>query len=337
MQIFLAYMQKKVYLCTQIGDKLIQLVLTTYVKRLLEVILVAGVMVGCQRTPASFFHQQPVTRVAVTSCTHVGFIDALGELDKVVAVCNKDLIYTPLSDSVIDLGDAMSPNIERLLQAHVDVVFVSSYTQDKVAAQMKRLGLRVVDIHEWQESSPLQRTAWITTFGDVLGCRERADSIYQSVVARYDTLAASVLGVQGRMVMAGNDFRGTWYVPSGNTFMGKLFLDAGAQYAFYDDDRLSSIPLTMEKALLTFRDAEVWVGVNARTLAELKAMDKRYAWLRAYQTGNVYNWLAQSTPSGANNFWERGVVHPDEILKDLIEIVHPTGHHRLIYSAKVYE
>lgn len=285
-------------------------------------------LTACQApsTHNALSSNEKVERVAVTSCTHIGFLDALGQLDKVVAVCNKDLIYTSLPDSVIDLGDALSPNIEVLLRADIDVVFVSSYTQDKVAAKMEQLGLNVVYINEWQESTPLQRTAWVHTFGDVLGCRERADSIYSVVETRYDSLrtCAHAYNKQGVTIMSGNDFRGTWYVPAGNTFMGCLFKDAGAQYAFYTDSRSESIPLTLEKAISVFKDADVWVGTNARTMSELTNMDKRHSWLKPYQTKQVYNWLAQSNQQGANNFWERGVVRPDEILEDLIHIVHPT-------------
>lgn len=38
------------------------------------------------------------------------------------------------------------------------------------------------------------------------------------------------------------------------------------------------------------------------------------------------------TPSGANDFWERGVVHPDEVLGDIIRMVQgdTTG---LVYAA----
>ena len=298
-------------------------------------------LTACQApsTHNALSSNEKVERIAVTSCTHIGFLDALGQLDKVVAVCNKDLIYTSLPDSVIDLGDALSPNIEVLLRANIDVVFVSSYTQDKVAAKMEQLGLNIIYINEWQESTPLQRTAWIRTFGDVLDCRERADSIYSVVETRYDSLrtCAHAYNKQGVTIMTGNDFRGTWYVPSGNTFMGRLFLDAGAQYAFYADSRTESIPLTLEKAITTFQQADVWVGVNAQSLAELKALDIRHTWMNAYQLRQVYNWSKQSTHAGANNFWERGVVHPDEILEDLIYIVHPSTQTALLHFASRLE
>lgn len=261
-----------------------------------------------------------VTRLAVTSATHIGFLAELGQLDKVVAVTNKSLIYTPLPDSVIDLGDALSPNLELLLQADVDLVLVCSYAGSQLEAQLDRLGIRYLAIGEWKEATPLQRTEWIRTFGDLLGCRDKADSIYAAVEKRYHELSDSAEH-PATTIMTGMNFRGTWYVPSGNTFMGHIFRDAGASYPFYDDQRPMSIPLTTEDCLITFRDADVWVGSEAQSLHDLADIDDKHTWFCAYQNKRVYNWLKQSTPTGGNNFWERGAVHPDEILEDLIHIL----------------
>ncbi|MGN1239306.1 MAG: ABC transporter substrate-binding protein, partial [Paludibacteraceae bacterium] len=55
-------------------------------------------------------------------------------------------------------------------------------------------------------------------------------------------------------IMSGASYRGTWYVPSGTTYMGCLFRDAGAAYAFADERTNGSIPLTMEQALRAFSE-----------------------------------------------------------------------------------
>jgi len=288
-----------------------------------SLLTVISLLPACHRPASSSFSDtetEEVQRLAVTSCTHIGFLNALGALDKVVAVCNRDLIYTPLPDSVIDLGDAMTPNMELLLQADVDAVLVSTYTQDKMIAQMQDLGLRVIPINEWQETTPLGRAAWIKTIGDVVGRRHEADSIYESVAECYERIH-SAQSSTGPLLMTGNNFRGTWYVPAGHTYMGQLIADAGARYPYLTDTREQSIPLTLEQVLVEFREAEVWIGSSGRSLNELKQMDDKHTWFRAYHNGRVWNWLKQSTPSGANNFWERGAVHPEEVLEDIIRIL----------------
>ena len=280
------------------------------------------VFLSCQRAETTSRDNQPLSRVAVTSATHIGFLDALGQLDKVVAVTNRAQIYTPLPDSVVDLGDATRPNIETLLRLGVDAVLLCSYTGNTLEEQIARVGIRTIAIDEWQETSPLARAEWILTLGDLFDCRERADSIYAAVCQRYNALAEQQKQhTASRAIMSGANFRGTWYVPSGNTYMGCLFRDAGAAYPYYDDKREQSLPLSFEACYATFEKADIWVGCDKRTLQELADTDSKHTWFRAYQTGCVYNWLRQTNRTGGNNFWERGVVHPDEILEDLIHIL----------------
>ena len=288
-------------------------------------LIVCAICVSCRSAAPHSSNAATVSRIAVTSVTHIGFLDALGALDKVVAVTNKDLVYTPLADSVVDLGDALSPNMELLLQAHVDVVLMCSYAQDKIAPQIERMGIPVVYIDEWKESDPLKRAEWIKPIAQLIGLENRADSIYTEVEAAYERLKDGAKAPEGRCaeekkVMVGTNYRGTWYMPSGNSYMGALLRDAGYSYAFNNDTRATSIPLSTEAALLKFRDADIWLGCDASSLDELAQLDIHHTWFRAYQTHQVYSWSKQTTKTGANNFWERGVVHPEEILSDLIRI-----------------
>jgi iron complex transport system substrate-binding protein len=147
----------------------------------------------------------------------------------------------------------------------------------------------------------------------------QADSIYESVSQAYKALTTSQIGE--RSIMSGMAFRGTWYMPSGNTFMGKLFRDAGANYRYANHQSTASLPLSVEQVLHDFADADVWVGCDALTLDEVASIDVKHTWFRAYQTGNVYHFRKRTLPSGANDFWESGVVHPERILQDLRNIL----------------
>ena len=137
-------------------------------------------------------------------------------------------------------------------------------------------------------------------------------------------------------IMSGNNFRGTWYIPSGKNYLAYLFKDAGAAYPFYDNDRETSIPLTVEDCLHYFGDADVWVGAGGNSMAELAQMDEKHTWFKAYQNGRVYNWRKQQLPGGANNFWERGVVHPEEMLEDVIHILNNAPDSMLHFANSLY-
>ena len=332
--------------------------------------------------------KEPLRRIGTMSTVQVGFLYALDALDALVAVCNPELIYTPLKGTETDLGDSMKPSAERVLQAGLDALLAVNYGQydNLEAARLDKLGVPVIYINEWQEGSPLARAEWIRPIGALVGKLHEADSLFNEIESKYLSLSAggvltaqcsnsatvqqhsgltaqcsdsaggltaqrsdsegvltaqrsnseAVLQPEGRSIMSGNNFRGTWYVPSGKNYLAYLFKDAGAQYPFYDDDRATSIPLTMEETIHYFHDADVWVGAGGNSLAELAQMDEKHTWFRAYQTGRVYNWRKQRLPGGANNFWERGVVHPEEMLEDVINILNNAPDSVLHFANRLY-
>ena len=275
----------------------------------------------------------PLQRITVTSCTHVGFLNALGCVNRLAGVCNPELVYTDLENSlgkregILNLGDAMAPNIERVVFAHPDMMFVSTYAQgDVTSAQLEKMGVPVLYINEWMEQHPLARAEWIRLIGAFVGKEATSDSLFDVVANRYEALREQAVSCddQRPSVMSGQDFRGTWYVPSGCTYMGTLFRDAAADYRYADSRHEGSIPLTLEQAMADFADeADVWVGVNAHSLTELQQINRQHTFFKAFREKRVYHFMRRATPSGANDFWERGVTRPDELLGDLIHVLHP--------------
>ncbi len=290
---------------------------------------------------------RPMQRIGTMSTVQVGFLYALDAMDHLAAMCNPELVYTPVKGTEIDLGDSMKPSAERVLQGGLDILLAVNYGQydNLEAARLEKLGVPVIYINEWQEGTPLARAEWIRVIGALTGKLHEADSIFDEVESKYLKLSRNPLSslerrpggvTEGRSIMSGNNFRGTWYVPSGKNYLAYLFKDAGASYPFYDDARETSIPLTIEETLRYFHDADVWVGAAGNNLEELAEMDEKHTWFRAYKNGRVYNWRKQRLPSGANNFWERGVVHPEEMLEDVIHILDNAPDSTLHFAERLY-
>ena len=285
--------------------------------------------------------KEPLRRLGTMSTVQVGFLYAIDANDCLVAVCNPELIYTPVKGDEIDLGDSMKPSAERVLQAGLDALLAVNYGQydNLEAARIEKLGVRTIYINEWQEGSPLARAEWIRVLGALTGRLHEADSVFNEVESKYEELKilkSQISNLKSSKILSGNNFRGTWYVPSGKNYLAYLFKDAGAQYPFYEDERETSIPLTIEETLRYFHDADVWVGAGGNSLAELAQMDEKHTWFKAYQNGRVYNWRRQIKPSGANNFWERGVVHPEEMLEDVIHMLNNAPDSTLHFAARLY-
>lgn len=271
--------------------------------------------------------QVPVKRIATGSCTHVGFLSALDALKQVCGVTDKHLVYTPLEEDVLNLGDCISPDVERFVAAEPEVVFMSAYsTNDVATTRLQKAGLVVVPVMEWVENDPLGRAEWVRFFGAFVDKQSEADSLFDRIADHYKGLCGQISEsdeAMSRSILSGGSFRGTWYVPSGATYMGRLFHDAGASYAYAEDRTNGSIPLGIEQVLQAFRDADVWVGAPAGTLRELEEMDSKHTWFKAYQDSAVYTFKARTTPTGGNDFWEAGVTEPDRILNDLIAVLYP--------------
>ena len=285
--------------------------------------------------------KEPMRRIGTMSTVQVGFLYALDAIDCLAAVCNPELIYTPVKGNEIDLGDSMKPSAERTLQAGLDILLAVNYGQydNLEAMRLEKLGVPIIFINEWQEHSPLARAEWIRVLGALTGKLRESDSIFHKLETRYNALTASVNKRSysaAVSIMSGNNFRGTWYVPSGKNYLAYLFKDAGAVYPFYEDERETSIPLTVEETIHYFHDADVWVGAGGNSLEELARIDEKHTWFKAYKNGRVYNWRKQRLPNGANNFWERGVVHPEEMLEDVIHILNNAPDSTLHFAERLY-
>ena len=270
---------------------------------------------------ATYYVSEPLERIGASSATHIGMLAELGLLDKLAGMCNPEVSYHELPATCHHIGDAMQPDAERIIRYGVQAMLYSTYSpSDQSAERMESVGIPVLYNNEWRESTPLARAEWIRFVAVFFGKLELADSIFSEVELAYNTLKEqqSVASQTSVSIVSGLDFRGTWYVPAGGTYMGALFRDAGARYAFADDPRESSIPLTFEQALLTFADADVWLGCNVPSRDALIEMNSQHALFRAYQNGRLYNFRKRCLPSGANDFWESGVVHPERILQDII-------------------
>lgn len=269
----------------------------------------------------------PLKSIAATSCTQVGFLSALHSLPAIKGMANPELLYTPLPHSDWeDIGNAMHPQLERILLIQPEALLLTVYQgENRLQRSIKDRNITPIYINEWTEKHPLARAEWIRFLGALFDKKEMADSIFATVEQRYMQLAGSAAKQfkSNPTILTGNNFRGTWYMPTGNTYMGTLFADAGTDYYYKDRTEGKSLPLSEEEVLLHFQDAQIWVGCNALSLKELADENSKCAMFKAFQTGRVFNFKKRTTPSGGNDFWETGTVHPELILNDLIHICHP--------------
>lgn len=273
----------------------------------------------------------PLQHIAVTSCTHFEFLRLIGVLNTITGVCSPELIYNDslriayAEGRIVSLGDAFNTNTERLLMLRPDALMLASYNQqDNNAKRLQSVGIPLLFNNEWTERSLLARAEWIKFVAAFYNKEQETCALFSEIEHRYN--AAKILAATANhqlTVMAGGNFKGTWYVPGGQSYMGQLFADAGADYFYKNDTTTGSLPLNFETVLHNFSQADVWLNAPVATMKELFAMDERHKLFSAAKNHYVYGFYARTHVGGANDFWESAVAHPDIVLTDIIWALHP--------------
>ena len=287
----------------------------------------------------------PLKTLASTSVTHLEFLSLLDEIQTITGVCSPALIYNPelqkniQAGKITDLGDAFSLNVEKTLVLKPEALMTSGFNQADAAAQrIGQAGIPVIFNNEWMETSLLGRAEWIKFVAVFYNKEQLADSIFTDIEKRYNELKDRALKVKKKpKVMSGNNFRGTWYMPAGQSFMGQLFRDAGGDYFYANDTTTGSLPLNVETVLKNFAETDVWLNVNFSTIDELIKADSKHALFHSVITRQVYNFNKRLLPSSANDFWESAVARPDLLLGDVIAILHPEllPDYEFVYAEKL--
>lgn len=291
----------------------------------------------------------PLQRLAITSCTHIEFVNLLGELSSIKGVCYPQLIYNKAlleqmaQGETISLGDTFNINLEQCFILKPDVVMLSAYNNtNETDERLKKAAIPIIYNNEWQENDPLGRAEWLKFVAVFYDKELQADSIFEGIKSRYNdilTLVASNISSTAKrpMILSGTNFKGTWYMPGGRSYMSQLYTSAGGSYFFKNDTLTGSLPLSFEAVVKNFRNADVWLGCDARSISELLQSDNRYAIFDAVKNRQVFSFNARQTASGANDFWESALAHPDVLLADVVSVLYPNilPQHKLVYIKKV--
>lgn len=288
----------------------------------------------------------PVRSLYSGSTTHLAMITELGQAGVVTGVASPAAVADPAIRARIDAGDAVGYasggqiNIERVLSAGPDVL-VTEGIDDPGYPKLRAAGLPVVADAEWLESTPLGRAEWIKVFAALTGTERQAAQAYESIRGRYRALATRAAAAKPVPVLVGTMYSGSWSMPTGDSYLGRLVADAGGTYPWLSDTGVENRQLNFESVYVRAGTAPLWlVTEDWQTLRDAVARDSRYGELTALRTGHV--WSATKAghdgpEKGRNRYWERGAARPDLLLGDLMAILHPdlAGNHPLEFYRRV--
>ena len=268
----------------------------------------------------------PIERAVVYSSVHAGVMKELGAFSAVRGVCDAQYYTMPevqrgLADgSIADCGNSLSPTIERLVALKSDAIILSPF-QNAGYGVLTNLGVPIIECADYMEHTPLGRAEWIKLFGELLCCREKADSIFQATADEYSALTALTATVEHRpKVISEMITSGVWFVPGGDSYMAHLFTDAGASYPWSDDTNSGSLSLDFSQVLARAQDADFWLIKPDRRLSyrDFEAINPLNVKFSAFSHRGVYQCVTSET-----SLFTDFPFHPQVLLRDFVKIFHP--------------
>ncbi len=270
----------------------------------------------------------PLQRAVVYSGVHASLIDELGHIGLISGVCDTD--YLPdlqvmdkvKKGEILDCGNSMSPDMERIFSLAPDVVMLSPYENNRDYTKLQRAGIPVLECADYMESTPLGRAEWMRFYGRLFGEGQKADSLFAKTEKEYGELRAKANAAGSKpSVVFERIYGGAWYVPERHSTTGRFVEDAGGRNPFDYIDKAGSAPLTAEEVLMRAGESDFWLirhaGENI-TYGSLGKENPVYSRMLPYRSHKVY-----STDTSRSRVFEDAAFHPQWLLADLITILHP--------------
>lgn len=250
-------------------------------------------------------------------------------------VKRKDIKALVDSHRILDVGNSMAPDIEKIIDAGADCVFVSPFENSGGYGKLEEIDIPIIECADYMEVSPLARAEWMKFYGMLCGNESVADSLFSVVEKNYRTLASSVAHNTNKpSVVVDIPSSSVWYVPGGKSTIGQMVADAGGSYCFADDSSSGSTALSVETVLDKCTDADIWLfryGGEKKTISMMKEDNKAFENIKAFKNGNVWGCSTERT-----TFYETTPFRPDNLLQEFIAIFHPECPCEMKYFEKIY-
>ncbi|MBP5210580.1 MAG: ABC transporter substrate-binding protein [Bacteroidales bacterium] len=281
-----------------------------------------------ERLPEGTLVRTPIDRVVVYTSVHASILEELGEESRIIGVCEPQYLTSQRIISLVEdgtianVGEAVSPNIEKIVDIGTEVLLASPFENIGYGAAEK-LGLPIIEGADYMEITALSRAEWIKFYG-LLVCKEAlADSLFASTVRNYEELKAIAASSSTRpTVITERKYGVSWSIPGGKSYMASLFKDAGAKYVFDDNDKKGATSVSFETALERGRNADYWVMKYASdkpfTYADLRSEYLPYEYFDSFINRKIYTCNTIRTP-----YYDEIMLYPEYLLADMIHIFHP--------------
>lgn len=206
----------------------------------------------------------PLCRMTLTNGCHVYLMNQLNAMDCVAAMCDARYVRVPelrkriKAGLIRDAGTATAPNIEMLLAAHTDAIWIPPF-ENTGAGAFERFNVPVIYCADYLEPHPLSRAEWMKFYGRLVGRAHSADSLFLCVKTHYRNISDLVkIDDPKPTVLSEYSTGDTWCIPGGRSSTSRLYRDAGGAYQWEDDSHVGSLTLSSEAVLAKAQNSDYW-------------------------------------------------------------------------------
>lgn len=279
--------------------------------------------------PSSTIVNVPIRRAVITTSVHCGLIISLGEKEAIRGICDLRYINIPwiheqLSHgNIADCGNGMTPTLEKIIDINADAILISPFQNSGGYGRLDDWDKPIIETADYMETSALGRAEWIKFYGMLFGAERKADSLFTEIEKNYNQLKTIAKKSKTYNNVIIDKMNGSvWYVPCGNSTIGRIISDANAGYAFSSNKNSGSLPLTFETILTKAGNSDIWLlrynSKQPATYTSLLSENHGYSQFKAFKNKQVYGCNTYN-----NTFYEDTPFRPDLLLRDFIIITHP--------------
>ncbi|MFI3330845.1 MAG: ABC transporter substrate-binding protein [Rikenellaceae bacterium] len=282
--------------------------------------------------------QAPVERIVCLSSSYIAMLAMANSEDKIVGVSGLDYITNPVitnNKNMVDVGYDTNIDFEKLvaLRPSVVLLFALNSENSAITKKLRELKIPYMYVGDYVESSPLGKTEWSIALGELVDKRLEVEKKFLDIEYRYNNLKIKAKENKTKAkVMLNSPYRDIWFMPSIQSYMVELISDAGGDYIYSQNTGTESIPITLEQAYTLAAVSDIWLNTGwHNTLSQLLSENAKFKDNPLVKKGRIYNNNALQNAKGGSDFWEGGVVNPDKVLQDLINIFQGNTSEELTY------
>lgn len=293
--------------------------------------------------PSGTILRTPLQKCAVFSTVHCALINELGAVESIAGVCDMDYITLPAvkarcaNGQIADLGNSMGVDKELLMDITPDALLASPLESNGGFGEIEPLGIPIVECVDHMENDALGRSEWMRLFGMLFGKEAEADSIFHEVERTFKQVRTEVereCASHRPTLLYGFKYGSAWHIAGGESYMGRLFKTAGADYLFAGTQHTGALPFAFETVFDKGFNADIWVFLYNKNEDLTYRSLTDYADFKSYKTRRIYACNTAKTP-----YYDEIPFHPERLLLDLAHLLYPKEEddYKLLYFKNLKE